>query len=99
MKKLDVKHTAYHVLVAVYFLWVIVIGILVAMAMYNYINTLDAGLNQVFFKWIIYNFLTGTMLFVVIRMFRQNKKLNRVVLYSYTFMLGVSVTTLLMIRG
>lgn len=99
MRKLDVRHAAFHVLVAVYFLWVIVIGILVAMAMYNYINTLDAGLNQVFFNWIIYNFLTGTLLFAVIRMFRQNKKLNRFILYSYTFMLGVSVTTLLMIKG
>ncbi|MFL9836366.1 hypothetical protein ABS768_02580 [Flavobacterium sp. ST-75] len=99
MRKLDVKHAAFHVLVAVYFLWVIVIGVLVAMAMYNYINTVDAGLNQVFFKWIIYNFLTGTMLLAVIRMFRQNKNLKKVILYSYTFMLGVSVTTLLMIKG
>ena len=90
MKKLDVKYTAFHILIGVYFLWVAVITVLIGMTAFNEINHINAGLNEVFLFWILLNLFMGTAIFTVIRMFRNKTILNRIVLYSYVFVVGAS---------
>lgn len=90
MKKLDLKHTTFHILVGIYFLWVVVIIMLIGMTTFNKINHIDAELNEVFLFWILLNLFMGTAIFTVIRMFRNKTILNRIVLYSYVFVVGAS---------
>ncbi|WP_417350289.1 hypothetical protein [Flavobacterium alkalisoli] len=90
MKKLDVKHTAFHILVGIYFLWVVVITVLIGMTAFNEINYVNTELNEVFLFWILLNLFMGTVIFTVIRMFKNKTILNRIVLYSYVFVVGAS---------
>jgi FtsH-binding integral membrane protein len=83
MKRFDLKHTAFHILVALYFIWAFVFAILLAMAISNAIGTRDLALSHVFLVWILTNLLMGSALFVVIRLFRNRTPLSNAILFSY----------------
>lgn len=92
MTKIDFKHTAFHVLAAIYFLWCIVYSALLFMAASNALSEFpNLHLNNIFLLWIILNLIMGTVLFIVISLFRNRTIISRVILYSYTFLLGVSI--------
>lgn len=99
MKKIDFKHAAFHVLVAVYFLWLIVYAVLAFMALSNAYGAVNPALNDVFFLWLVLNLFMGSVLFMVIRLFKSKSLLNRVIFYTFIFMLGAAITTIFIVKG
>jgi len=83
MKQFDSRHTAYHILVALYFIWAFVFAALLAMAISNTIGYLNASLAGMFPMWILMNLAMGSALFVVIRMFRSSELINRTVKVTF----------------
>ncbi|MBF01486.1 hypothetical protein [Flavobacterium coralii] len=98
MSRLDYKHTAFHILIAVYFIWFAITGTLIGMALINLYDTGNTDLNPAFTAMLLLNLVMGTVLFAVIRLFRNRTLLGKVVKYSYVFMAGTCLTTMLMIR-
>ena len=99
MKEIDVKHIAYHVLVGLYFVWLFVFGTLIAMALVNALSNGNYELNRVFVVWMFFNLVMGTVLFIVIRLFKQENIINKIVFYTYYLMAAVTVTAVLIIRN
>jgi len=99
MKKIDFKHAVFHVLVAVYFLWLIVYAVLTFMALSNVYDATNTALNDVFFLWLVLNLFMGTVLFIVIRLFGNKSVLNRVIFYTFIFMLGAGITTIFIVKS
>lgn len=99
MKKIDFKHTAFHVLVAVYFLWFIVYAVLAFMALSNVYGAANPALTDIFFLWLVLNLFMGTVLFIVIRLFGNRSLLNRVIFYTFIFMFGAAITTIFIVKG
>ncbi len=83
MKRFDVKHTAFHILVAIYFIWAIIFAVLLAMAISNTVDPRSAALAGMFPVWILMNLVMGSALFVVIRLFRNDNVVGRAVRVSY----------------
>jgi len=92
------KHIAFHVLVGVYFMWLVVFGALITMAIINEFGQQNYELSRAFIVWIFFNLVMGTVLFIVIRLFRNSGLLNKLILYTYYFMAAATVTTVLIIR-
>ena len=99
MKKIDVKHIAYHVLVGVYFVWLLVFAALITMALINVYGEGNSSLNRVFVLWIFFNLVMGTVLFIVIRLFRHQSLLTRIILYTYYFMAAATLSSILIMRS
>lgn len=97
MKKLDVRHIAYHVLVGIYFVWLIVFGTLITMALVNAFSSGNNELGKVFVVWMFFNLIMGTVLYLVIRLFRKENTLYKVIFYTYFLMVAASVTAVLII--
>ena len=87
MKKIDFKHAAFHVLVGVYFLWVAVFAVLISMSVSNSISNINPLLNGAFSLWTLLNMFMGTVLYVVIKLFRKKGMLNKIITTSYIFIL------------
>ena len=83
MNRFDLKHTAFHILVALYFIWVFVFAILLAMAVSNVLEPRNAALTSMFPMWILMNLVMGSALFVVIRLFRSRAVAETVGRVSY----------------
>ncbi|AWH83680.1 hypothetical protein HYN59_00470 [Flavobacterium album] len=83
MKPFDLKHTVFHILVALYFIWAFVFAVLLAMAISNTLNAHNPALNSIFPLWILVNLVTGSALFIVIRLFRSKEIIGKAVRYSY----------------
>lgn len=98
MKKFDVRHLAFHVLVALYFIWMAVFGTLMGMALVNNFSENQTTLSLLFTQWIFMNLIMGTALFLVIRMFRNRTVLDKIIFGSYIFLALASVIVVLMIR-
>ena len=98
MKKIDFKHAAFHAVVAVYFLWLIVFTILVSMSLSNALNNINPQLNGVFLLWILLNLFMGTVLFIVIKLFKNKGVINKVITASYVFMFVAGVVALVFIK-
>lgn len=99
MKEIDVKHIAYHVLVGLYFVWLLVFGALITMALINAFGKANYELSRAFVLWMFFNLVMGTVLFIVIRLFRQENKINSIVFYTYYFMAAATVTSILIINN
>lgn len=97
MKKFDSKHLAFHVLVALYFIWIIVFGVLMYMAIANAYGPANKNLTQLFTEWIFLNLIMGSVLFMVIRVFRNRTVLNKIILFSYILMALASIITVVII--
>jgi len=95
MRELDVKHVAYHVLVGLYFIWLPVFAILIALTINSTVYMGNMELSKILLLWIFLNLVIGTSLFAVIRLFGRNQKLGKVIVYSYYVMAAASVTTVL----
>lgn len=83
MKRFDIKHTAYHILVALYYIWAFVFAVLMAMAISSTIKPGNARLAGMFPGWILMNLVMGAALFVVIRMFRSKEVVNKAIRISF----------------
>lgn len=99
MRKFDVRHLAFHVLVALYFIWMAVFGVLMVMALANAFNKTQATLSILFTQWIFMNLIMGAALFVVIRMFRNRTLLDKIILGSFVFMAIASVIVVIIIEN
>lgn len=97
MKNFDKRHLAFHVLVALYFIWIIVFGALMCMALVNAYGAANKNLTQLFTEWIFLNLIMGSALFVVIRRFRNRTVLYKVIVGSYIFMAIASIITVVLI--
>ena len=97
MKSYDIKHIAYHVLVALYFIWFAIFGTLLALALSSYFNAASIQFTKVLLTWICLNLFMGTALFIVIQQFKRQNVLSRIILYGYFLMAAASVTTVLII--
>jgi len=95
MRNLDVKHLAYHVLVGLYFIWLPIFIILIALTINSVIYVHNIQLNKVLLLWIFLNLVIGTSLFAVMQLFGYHKKLGKVILYSYFAMAAACVTTVI----
>ncbi|MCO6148459.1 hypothetical protein [Flavobacterium sp. NRK1] len=97
MRKIDSRHLVFHILVALYFIWMVVFAILLGMAVYNtYGNRANSSLSMLFRDWILTNLVMGSVLFMVIRMFRNRTLLDKIIFYSFCFMGTASIIVLLL---
>lgn len=97
MKNYDIKHIAYHVLVAIFFIWVVVYATLLILALNNYYSGLNPQFSKIALTWIALNFFMGTALFIVIVQFKKQTVLSRIIMYSYFVMAATSLTTVLIL--
>lgn len=97
MRNIDSKHIAFHVLVALYFIWLAVFGALLGMALVNAYETHDAALTLLFTKWIFMNLVMGSALYLAIRMFRNRTMLDRIIFWSFIVMAAVSIVVFVLI--
>jgi len=100
MKKIDSRHLAFHVVVALYFIWITVFAILLGMALVNtYGSASNPALGMLFMEWIATNLIMGSALFIVIRLFRNRTLLDKIILYSHCFMAVAAVSVVLIINS
>ena len=99
MKKIDFKHAAFHVLVGVYFLWVAVFTVLISMSISNSISNINPQLGGLFSLWTLFNLFMGTVLFVVIRLFRKKGMLSKIIATSYIFILIAGIVSLFLAKA
>ncbi len=97
MKRYDLKHVAYHALVAIYFIWFAVFAVLLVLALNNHYGALNMQLTKILLTLIFLNLFMGTALFLVIQQFRRRSVLSRLIFYSYFFMAAASVSVAIMI--
>lgn len=97
MKQIDAKHLAYHVLIALYFIWLPVFAILLGMAVNSAVLQTDFSMGGVLLLWMSLNLVIGTSLYFVIRLFEKHGILYRFISYSYYFLALLSVTVVVLI--
>lgn len=97
MRKIDSKHIAFHVLVALYFIWLVVFSVLMGMALANAYGGRDAALTILFTKWIFMNLIMGSALYVSIRLFRNRTLLDKIILGSFVFIAIASIIVVVLI--
>ncbi|MFL9843863.1 hypothetical protein [Flavobacterium rhizosphaerae] len=95
MKKYDFRHIAFHVLVALYFIWLLVFALLLAMFLSNTFGGGDIRLEKIFMTWIFVNIIMGSAVFIVIQLFKNNGLLNRVIRFTYIGTVVASVSIIL----
>jgi len=74
-----------------------VFATLLGMALFNAYGKNDLSLTVLFMEWISINLIMGTTLFVVIRLFRNRTLLDKVILYSYSFMAIAAIVVVLLL--
>jgi len=94
MKKFDFKHIAFHALLGLYFIWLIVFGTLLVLAVNNIINNGSPEIAKLLLIWISLNFIMGICLFIVLRLFRNRTILGRIILYTFT---GIAIAALVIV--
>jgi len=92
MKNYDIKHIAFHVLVALYFIWLPVFGVLLYLALNDTLNTANVSLSKIFLTWIFLNLIMGSALFFVIQLFQKKNLVNKIIRVSYITMTVVAIT-------
>ncbi len=99
MKKVDYRHIAFHMLIALYFIWAFVFTALLAMAVINTYNLASPQLVSAFMVWIFFNLIMGTALLLVIRLFRNRKAVTKVIYYSYFLLAFASIAIIIWVRS
>lgn len=94
MKNYDLKHIAFHTLIGLYFIWLCVFCILIYIAANTIIQNGGAGVAKLFLVWVSSNFVMGTALYMVLRLFRNRTLLGKVIMYSYC---ATAVATLVVV--
>lgn len=95
MKNYDVKHIAYHVLIGLYFIWLPIFCVLLWASGGAAYGATNPQFNRIFLIWILLNYIMGSALFFVIRLFGYKNIINKVVLYSYVTMALAGIATIL----
>ena len=90
-KKVDRRHIAFHILVAVYFIWAVIFSALIGMTIANFFSKVSAGIVPILETWLLLNFVMGSVLFMVIKLFRQKVVIMKAVRWSY-FSLAIAAT-------
>ena len=98
MKRYDLKHIIFHILIALYSIWVLVYSALIAIVLINTFGPTTIEMKKAFMVWIFLNLLMGSLLFIVIRLYSNRTIINGLVLYSYFIMCAAAVTTVLLIK-
>lgn len=96
MKEIDVKHLAYHVLVALYFIWLAIFSVLVVFALNSTLSAVNPDLTKILLLWLLLNIVIGSTLFFVIRLFNSNRVIYRIILYTYFTMVIACVCTMIL---
>jgi len=99
MKNYDFKHVAYHVLVGLYFMWLLVFSVLLSMGFNHTISGGNPQLSQVYPVWICLNFIMGTSVFIVLRLFRNHTFLSKIINYSYYVVILAAIVTVFLIMN
>lgn len=99
MHKFDYKHIAFHVLVALFFIWFAVFSVLLGLSLTNALTNSYNGINNIMLPLILLNVLMGTTLFVVIKLFRNRGVLNKVIAWCYGCIAAISVVAVIIIKS
>ena len=97
-RHIDKKHIAFHVLVAVYFIWALIFCALLGMAIASY-TTRQAGVANVLGNWLLANLLMGSLLYLVIKMFRHKSGVLKAITISYFALATLSIIAQVIIRA
>lgn len=91
MKKIDLKHIAFHVLVGLYFIWLVVFGTLIVITLNNAINNSNPDFIKLLLLWMSLNFIMGILLFIVLRLFRNSTLLGRIINSSFYCIFAIAL--------
>ncbi|MXN89917.1 hypothetical protein GR160_01645 [Flavobacterium sp. Sd200] len=97
MKNLDLKHLAFHVLVGLYFIWLAVFGILLYITFDSILANSNENASRLLLMWVSLNFVMGTSIYMVIRLFRNRTVLAKVIFYSYAVVAIIAVATVFLL--
>jgi len=97
MKNYDLKHIAFHVLVGLYFIWLMVFAVLLSMGLGHANSNGSIELSKVYLLWIFLNVFMGTSMFIVLRLFRNKTLLGKIITYSYCIAVIAAAVGCLMI--
>lgn len=95
-KKIDSRHIAFHVLVAIYFIWAIIFSALIGMTIANFFSKVSASIVPMLETWLLLNFVMGSVLFMVIKLFRQKVVIMKAIRWSY-FTLAITAIVIVII--
>lgn len=98
MNKIDLKHIAFHIIIALYFIWFIVFIILNIITIVGSYKNINSDVSNSLSNLITLNLIMGTALYIVIRMFRKHTRLTKTIKYSYLFIVLTSVLSILIIK-
>lgn len=90
MKNYDLKHIAFHVLVILYFVWFVVYSVLIGMGLLNIFNVKNDSVGHILLLMTLFNFISGSVLFLIISYFKNKTTLTKVIKYSYVFISIIS---------
>ena len=96
-RKIDKKHIAFHVLVAVYFIWALIFCTLIGTAITAY-STGKLELANILGNWLLANLAMGSLLYIVIKMFRYKTRLLKGITVSYFVLATLSIIAQVIIR-
>lgn len=97
MRQIDAKHLAYHTLIALYTIWLTVFSVLLGITIYTQLFYTGNALDRILLLWISLNFVIGTSLFFVLRLFGKYGMLQKFIFYSYLTLLLSSVAIIFLI--
>lgn len=86
-------------LVAVYFIWAVVFCALIGMALANTYGTGNLLMANILGNWLLANLAMGSVLYIVLKMFRYKSALLKAITISYFVMATVSVIAQVIIRA
>ncbi len=94
--KIDKRHIAFHVLTALYFIWLLLYISLVVITLLNVFGSADASLAAVLEIWLMLNFIMGAMLFIVISFYKNRSPLFTFIMYSFGSITVTAILTLIL---
>lgn len=97
MPRIDYKHIAFHVLVALFFIWAAVFGALVTLSLTNTLGGANTAIDELFLPLMGLNLLMGTVLVIVIRLFRNRSLLNKIITYTFGVITAASLVAVILI--
>ena len=95
MKNYDVKHIAFHALVGLYFIWLPIFCILLWVSGNAAYTAINPQYSRIFLLWILLNYVMGSALFFVIRLFGYKNTISKIILYSYVAMALAGIATII----
>lgn len=96
---IDKKHVAFHVLVAVYFIWALVFSALIGLAVANTYGMENPQMSIILGNWLLANLAMGSLLYIVIKMFRYKTTLLKAITVSYFVLATISIIAQVVIRA